>query len=67
MSNQDAQLRCPIHGEVEGLSLSEGPLSDCWPWVLVCEECEPRGTSVVVGYESDAGVFLTWEEVPFDE
>lgn len=66
----DVTLRCPVHGEVEGLSLSEGPLSDCWPWVLVCEECEPRGSSVVVGYEwEDDGedvVSDRWEDAPHE-
>lgn len=57
-------LVCPIHGPVEGLSLSEGPLSNCWPWVLVCEKCEPHNT-VVVGYEADGHEPTpNWEDIP---
>lgn len=60
MTEHDEQLVCPIHGDVEGLSLSEGPLSECHPWVLVCEQCDPHA-AVVVGYELDGhGVARDW-------
>jgi len=67
---EDVQLRCPIHGDVEGLSLSEGPLSQCWPWVLVCEKCDGDGNAVIVGYEwnddstNEEVVSTSWEEAP---
>lgn len=56
----DETLICPVHGEVEGLSLSEGPLSETHPWALVCEDCDPEH-SVVVGWELDGhGVVRDW-------
>jgi hypothetical protein len=62
-----AVLQCPIHGEVEGLSLTEGPLSEPWPWPLVCEKCEPEHT-VVVGYSWEVGDkevhSPNWEDAP---
>lgn len=59
--NADEQLICPIHGKVEGLNLTEGPLSDTHPWVLVCEECDPH-YAVIVGYELDgSGVVRDWQ------
>lgn len=67
----DVQLHCPIHGDVEGLSLTEGPLSECWPWVLVCEKCDGDGSAVVVGYEwhddeqGDDFVSARWEDAPY--
>jgi hypothetical protein len=55
------QLHCPIHGDVEGLSLTEGPLSECWPWALVCEDCDPL--AVIVGWEMpEHGTRRNWED-----
>jgi hypothetical protein len=60
-----AEPRCPIHGEVEGLGLSEGPLSNAYPWVVVCEKCDGEGHTVVVGYEWEGDNFSTrWEDAP---
>jgi hypothetical protein len=57
----DETLTCPIHGDVEGLSLSEGPLSETHPWALVCENCHPHA-DVIVGWELDGhGVARDWE------
>jgi len=67
MATTAGPLVCPVHGPVEGLGLSEGPLSNCWPWVLVCEKCDGDGNTIVVGYESDDGTFDRWEEVPVEE
>lgn len=60
-----ADLTCPIHGPVEGLFLTEGPLSEpteCYP--LVCEKCEPH-VVVVVGYEhpETEEVAARWEDL----
>lgn len=69
----DVQLKCPIHGDVEGVSPSEGPLSECWPWVLLCEH-EHDDHEVIVGYEwhdqdSDhndgSQVSTRWEDAPY--
>jgi hypothetical protein len=58
----DEKLVCPVHGEVEGLSLTEGPLSETHPWAIVCEKCDPFH-SVIVGWELDGvGVRRDWED-----
>jgi hypothetical protein len=58
----DEKLVCPIHGEVEGLEPSEGPLSQTNPWALVCEKCDPHH-EVIVGWNLDAyGVKQRWED-----
>lgn len=58
----DDILICPVHGVVEGLSLSEGPLSETHPWAIVCENCDPKHT-VIVGWELDGvGVKGNWED-----
>jgi hypothetical protein len=58
----DEQLTCPIHGDVEGITLTEGPLSETHPWALLCEECEPHA-DVIVGWELDGhGVRRNWED-----
>lgn len=56
------QLSCPVHGDVEGLWLTEGPLSETHPWAIVCEECEPT-VAVVIGWELDGyGIRRRWED-----
>lgn len=58
-------LMCPIHGDVEGITPNEGPLSDCFPYVLVCEKCDGDRRAVVVGYETPGfGIVRQWEEIP---
>jgi hypothetical protein len=46
-------MRCPIHGEVEGLMESEGALSNAYPFPVLCEECSPSQT--IIGYENEHG------------
>lgn len=59
---ENEKLICPVHGEVEGLSVGEGPMSETHPWALLCEKCEPQFT-VVVGYELDGhGIKRRWED-----
>jgi hypothetical protein len=61
VSEHDETLICPVHGEVEGLSLTEGPLSETHPWALVCEQCDPE-FEVIVGWELDGhGVARSYE------
>jgi len=62
MNDVTEQLICPIHGDVEGLSLSEGPLSETHPWAIVCEDCTPQ-FDVIVGWELDGvGIRRNWED-----
>jgi len=48
--------RCPIHGEVEGTIHMDGPLSDCFPTPVLCEEAHDYGCEVIVGYDDDEEV-----------
>lgn len=62
------QLTCPVHGDVEGVSPTEGPLSECWPWVLICDQ-DHDGHTVIVGYEwtdedNEECVSTRWEDAP---
>lgn len=43
---------CPHHGEVEGMGVMDGPLSNCVPAVVLCEECDPFAETIV-GYEEE--------------
>lgn len=59
---RDEPLICPVHGEVDGLNVSEGPMSDTHPWAILCEECDPQ-FCVVVGWELEGhGIKRRWED-----
>lgn len=45
------KMRCPTHGEVEGYFESEGPLSNAYPYPVLCDECPPGQT--IIGYENE--------------
>lgn len=44
-------MKCHIHGEVEGYNETEGALSSCWPYPVLCEKCPPGTT--IIGYEDE--------------
>lgn len=41
-------MRCPIHGETEGVLPTSGALSNCYPYVVLCDQCSTA--TVVIGY-----------------
>lgn len=47
----DNELRCPVHGVVDGEIPFDGPLSNVVPTPILCDECYPVET--IIGYDDD--------------